>query len=77
MDGAPGIRLTCPSEKWGTVIDASGLYRVRCRGKLCRGPEGTVTFHTFRLRDGVLLRTEHPAYRNPRELLGQEGRSHG
>lgn len=51
------------------MIDGRGIYRVRCRGKFCKGPEGTVTFHVFRLETGTLLRTEHPAYRNPAELM--------
>lgn len=69
--GVEGMQLLCPSEKWGTVIGATaGIYRVRCRGKLCRGPEGTVTFHTFDLATGDILRTETPSYRNPAELVG-------
>lgn len=69
-DGLDGIQLLCPSEKWGTVIGAIGIYRVRCRGKFCKGPEGTVTFHTFDLATGDILRTETPSYRNPAELVG-------
>lgn len=65
--------LQCPSEKWGVAIEAGGILRVRCTGKFCRGPEGRVTFHEFDLATGSLLRTEQPTYRNPRELLGQEG----
>lgn len=67
------VVLTCPSDKFGKVLYGTGLYRVRCRGKLCRGPEGTATYHTFRLETGEIVRTEHPEYRNPRELLGAQG----
>jgi hypothetical protein len=71
-DGSDGVQLVCPSEKWGTAIKATGLYRVRCRGKFCRGPDGTVTFHTFDLATGRIVRTDVVAYRDPRALLGGE-----
>lgn len=65
------IRLMCPSAKFGTVINATGIYRVRCTGKFCKGPEGTATFHLFDLSTGELLKTDQPGYRNPAELVGQ------
>ena len=73
MDGANEVPLACPSKKFGTAVRARGILRVRCTGKLCKGPEGTVTFHMFALDTGLLLRTERPPYRNPRELLGAGG----
>ena len=63
------VRFVCPSHKYGSVNH--DVYRVRCTGKFCRGPDGTVTFHTFRLDTGELIRTDHVPYRNPRELLGE------
>jgi hypothetical protein len=68
--GRHGVLLQCPSQKWGVATNATGNFRVRCRGKFCRGPSGTVTFHTFDLATGGIVRTDVVAYRNPRELLG-------
>jgi hypothetical protein len=62
--------LRCRSSTFGVVINATGFYRVRCRGKFCKAPEGFVTFHIFDLATGMLIRTEHRAYRKPSELLG-------
>lgn len=66
------VQLMCPSNKYGVATDATGQYRIRCTGKFCRC-EGLVTYHTFDLKTGALLRTEHQPYRNPRELLGPQG----
>lgn len=62
--------LQCRSGKFGVAVDAKGIYRVRCRGKFCKAPDGKLTFHIFDLTSGVLLRTEHQSYRSPSELLG-------
>lgn len=64
------VPLMCPSRKYGIAVNSSGILRVRCTGKFCKGPVGTVTFHMFDLATGELVRTELPKYRNPRELLG-------
>ncbi len=63
-------RLRCPSTTVGIAVAASGTFRVRCKGKFCKAPDGKVTFHIFDLATGILLRTEHVPYRDPSELLG-------
>jgi len=65
------IQIKCPSHVYGVASKSSGLFRVRCKGKVCRNGVEKVTFHTFDLSTGELLRTEHLAYRSPSELLGQ------
>lgn len=67
------VHIKCPSNFYGIAVDATGTFRVRCKGKFCKGPEGTVTFHLIDLATGELLRPEQLRYRNPRELLGQGG----
>jgi len=65
------IPIKCDSHVYGFATRATGLFRVRCKGKFCRRGESKVTFHTFDLSTGELLRTEYLAYRSPNELLGQ------
>ena len=65
---ADGIQIKCPSNVYGYAIGAVGSFRVRCKGKFCRNGEGKVTFHTFDLATGELLRTEYLPYRSPNEL---------
>lgn len=66
------IPIQCPSNVYGYAVDATGTFRVRCKGKFCNHARGTVVFHSFDLSTGE-LRTEESSYRNPSELLGQRG----
>lgn len=65
------VQIKCDSHVYGLASTATGTLRVRCKGKFCRRGESKVTFHTFDLATGELLRTEHLPYRSPNELLGQ------
>jgi len=65
---ADEIAIKCPSHVYGYAISATGVFRVRCKGKFCRNGSGKVTFHTFDLATGELLRTEYLPYRSPSEL---------
>jgi len=68
---ADEIPIRCDSHVYGFAAKATGVLRVRCKGKFCRRGESKVTFHTFDLATGELLRTEYLPYRSPSELLGQ------
>ncbi len=63
------VLMRCPSGKFGSAVNATGLYRVRCKGKFCKQGD-LVVFHMFDLSSGELLGTDASPYRPPRELLG-------